>query len=518
MAPTGALFLERRRATPLGTSRACVVALVLLGSPALSTASVNVWHDGLEIQFNQEVTTGIHTEPSVVSTGLGRMVLVWRGHRATSDQTNVVWIAAVDHGHRTGREIVVNSNEILGSSNQPVVKGLSSIGPVVVWTEFGQDGDELGISLQRLTPELVARAPQTVANSYTVGDQISPSIAVAVDGSFFLAWEDVGIRPGFPRADIRGRLYSPDGVPQGEDFLVAATTEGYPFGPRTAALKAGEFLTVWSATANDSTEIFARGYDAYGPRGPRFRINTTTSSEQLSPDVAACVDGRILVAWQSYGQPEDPEGGIYAQWFSPTFEKLGEEIHVNVFTAGRQSVPTVAVTPDCRGIVAWQSLGQDGSGDGVFGRLLESDGGILSDEIQINTSTAGSQGAYYYRTLSVAADSSSSFFVAWPTSPADDGQLDVIGQWFCIQDVSPSTGSVCGDATCVPDADGNSFDVGVNDALEALRTAVGLGVCRTCRCDVNESGRVTVADALILLRAAVGIPANLRCPPCTDSN
>jgi hypothetical protein len=65
----------------------------------------------------------------------------------------------------------------------------------------------------------------------------------------------------------------------------------------------------------------------------------------------------------------------------------------------------------------------------------------------------------------------------------------------------------CGDAN----GDGK---ISAADALVALLAAVALGACEPCACDTDASGAVTAADALRILQAAVGQPVVLDCPPC----
>jgi hypothetical protein len=47
-----------------------------------------------------------------------------------------------------------------------------------------------------------------------------------------------------------------------------------------------------------------------------------------------------------------------------------------------------------------------------------------------------------------------------------------------------------------------------------LRAAVGLLSCDLCVCDANGSGDLRTVDALLVLRAALGLPVTLACPPC----
>src|SRR5262249_5767665 len=86
------------------------------------------------------------------------------------------------------------------------------------------------------------------------------------------------------------------------------------------------------------------------------------------------------------------------------------------------------------------------------------------------------------------------FFVTWQE------QLSVLGR--TARFVDPV---VCGDATL----DGS---IVAGDALLALQTAVGTGFCRVVVCDVNAVPGVTAADALQILRVAVGLDGQLTCP------
>lgn len=52
------------------------------------------------------------------------------------------------------------------------------------------------------------------------------------------------------------------------------------------------------------------------------------------------------------------------------------------------------------------------------------------------------------------------------------------------------------------------------DALYILRTAVGLETCNRCVCDVNDSGQITATDAQLDLQSAVGILTVDDCPAC----
>jgi hypothetical protein len=90
----------------------------------------------------------------------------------------------------------------------------------------------------------------------------------------------------------------------------------------------------------------------------------------------------------------------------------------------------------------------------------------------------------------------------------DDGSGDNSGAiWTLFMEGPPA---LCGDA----DSDGV---VASTDALIALYAAVGSAFCAPCVCDVNASGAITATDAQSVLAAAVGLPVELVCPACSDS-
>ena len=73
-------------------------------------------------------------------------------------------------------------------------------------------------------------------------------------------------------------------------------------------------------------------------------------------------------------------------------------------------------------------------------------------------------------------------------------------------------GTNCSTTPCGSPVSRIEGDPGVADALFVLRAAVSLVTCDLRICDVNNKGGVTVADALQILRLAVGQEIALTCP------
>ena len=80
-----------------------------------------------------------------------------------------------------------------------------------------------------------------------------------------------------------------------------------------------------------------------------------------------------------------------ARRYSSSGSPLGDEFQVNSYSTAGQVTPAVAMDNAGRFVVVWASLGQDGSGYGIFGQRYASDGTPLGGEFRVNTYTPGSQ-------------------------------------------------------------------------------------------------------------------------------
>ena len=74
--------------------------------------------------------------------------------------------------------------------------------------------------------------------------------------------------------------------------------------------------------------------------------------------------------WTSLGQ--DGSGrGVYAQDYSAAGTPLHREFRVNTTTANDQWQSSLATLADGNAVATWTSFGQDGSQEGVYGQRLK---------------------------------------------------------------------------------------------------------------------------------------------------
>ena len=492
-----------------------------LAAPGGAASTVPVRPTGPEFTINN-LTTGFQVSPGIAAIGPDELAVVWSGQRSNEDATAVIWGRRVGHLGPVAPEVTLSQVTVVGAGSiYPVVAGAPEQEWAVIWTdEDGYDGSYDGIFGLKLDTDLKSEGDAfQVNNIVTDYNQRYSAVTMGPDGKFFVAWHDQGHILDAPRSNIKGRLYDAEGVPSGDEFFVATTADGEPSSVRVAAFADGRYVATWNAIVADSDgyDILVRIYDGDGNGEAAARVNATVKGSQSHSDIATCQDGRFVVVWQSESLVGDPDLGVSAQWFDELSQKVGDEIRVNQYVEGLQNLPTVSTTPSCQAVVIWQSTDQDGDQEGVYGRILNPDGSVATDEFRVNTTTKGRQGFSVHRETAVVADSDGSFFAVWSSEPLPDDNWDIVGQGYCWLSDSPA--SVCGNTTCVGDPIGAESVASINaaDALATLRAAVGLEGCSPCRCDVDSSGGITATDALRVLRAAVSLPVQLTCPKWSAS-
>lgn len=157
--------------------------------------------------------------------------------------------------------------------------------------------------------------------------------------------------------------------------------------------------------------------------GGEIQVNTTTTGNQGYPEIAVGPDGRFVIAWESFGQ-DGSSWGVVGQRFAANGTPEGDEFQVNTTTADTQWDPSVAVGSDGSFVVAWQSY-QAGSDYDVRAQRYDSAGMAQGGELVVNSYTQGYQG-----NTSVAVDDSGNFLVVWESQGQDLSDKGVYGQLF----------------------------------------------------------------------------------------
>ncbi len=156
-------------------------------------------------------------------------------------------------------------------------------------------------------------------NTVFFKDQQSPAISMDSDGDFVIAWQSE--KQDHPSGDeawgVYAQRFDAAGNLQGVNFLVNSKITDEQSAPSVGMAGDGEFVIAWQGEKQDNPDhkagVFAQRYDAAGAKlGNEFLVNSTTIGDQQSPSVAMGNDGRFVIGWQSDNQ-DGSEWGIYAQ-------------------------------------------------------------------------------------------------------------------------------------------------------------------------------------------------------------
>jgi hypothetical protein len=265
----------------------------------------------------------------------------------------------------------------------PAVAVLNNSNVVVVWASFDQASSN---SLLDVYGQILSKTNGTkiganfLINQFTNYNQRTPAIAALKNGGFVVAWVSEqersafnysginntnGTSPnqiGLPSVDIYARLYTSNGVANGNEFLV--NTGSNPCAnPAVAAAADGSFMVAWGAkdmvVTDNSWDIYARSFtNASG--GPVARVNSHVYGDQYAPRISP-IGGDYLIVWTSLGQDGSREG-VFGQYMHENGSFSGGEFQVNTTTVGQQMQPAVASDGANQFLVVW--TGYTGSPNG----------------------------------------------------------------------------------------------------------------------------------------------------------
>ena len=327
-------------------------------------------------------------------------------------------------GNALGVEIM-GSDTLLLNQYSAKVSALRDGGYIVTWDTFDSSLTDWGIYAQRFD-----------ASGYSVGNEFqintsssfssfpdSPAIASLVTGGFVVSWESFELDgDGW---GVFAQIYDTDGNTKGGEFQVNSTISSDQFYSDNAALENGGFVVVWESFEQDGD-----GYGVYGQRfdsngdtaGAEFRVNTTTLDWQDSVAIAGLAGGGFVATWDSYN-PITLDWNVFAQRYGADGNIVGTEFQVNTTTANAQAFSSVAALDDGGFVVTWESDGQDGSFNGVFGQIFDTSGVPVGAEFQVNSTTYSNQ-----QNSQVSGLSDGGFVVTWDSYDVYNLDWDVVAQ------------------------------------------------------------------------------------------
>jgi len=277
------------------------------------------------------------------------------------------------------------------------------------------------IAYQVITP--LIGGIEFLVNTITNGNQYGPVITGLSDGGYVITWTSFG-QDG-SGSGIYAQRYNASGSPVGVETRINTYTNSYQESPSITALSDGGYVITWTSYGQDGSEygIYAQRYNASGsPVGLETRINTYTNSSQVNPSITALGDGGYVITWTSLGQ-DGSGSGVYAQRFNASGSPVGSETLINTYTNSDQSDPSIKALSDGGYVITWRSNGQDGSDWGIYAQRFNASGSPVGSETLINTYTNSDQ-SY----PSITALSDGGYVITWNSNGQDGSGYGIYAQ------------------------------------------------------------------------------------------
>ncbi|MCP4343110.1 MAG: hypothetical protein GY799_30605, partial [Desulfobulbaceae bacterium] len=394
-----------------------------------SALNVDVFTDsGTRLISNAAVNASAfntYAQPNIAALSNDNLIVVWQ---ATDVSGAGVHGRIFDKdGNAITGEFDVNTYTA-GDQKDARVTALSDGMFVIAYTSEDE------IRFQRFNANGTKAGAETVANTYTTDIQSNPEITTINGGRFVIGWRSNG-QDGTAYGAYYA-VFENDGTKLGEEFT-PHNPDGSSFAYGLSGLRNGGFITTWGTTgaADDSNNsLHARIYpcnDGSDDNGvPDTKVcnavkpdiealvNTTTTDDQLVPEILQLNNGYYIVAWKDAGQG----GHMYGQLFDATGAKIGDEFQMST-THNVYHFFDMAALANNNFIVVWDSWGSDGDDGGIVGQRFDTNGNKIGTEFAINTTYVNKQ-----ITANVTATKDGGFFAIWETTSGD--AQGIFGQRF----------------------------------------------------------------------------------------
>lgn len=245
--------------------------------------------------------------------------------------------------------------------------------------------------------------PELLANTQTVGGQVTSTVTQLQSGGFVVTWADGSAVGGDTSSyGIKAQVFNADGTKVGAETLVNTVTAGTQSQPTSGALADGGFVVAWTDASPrggpaGASAIIGQRYDAQGQKvGGEIVVGPAAAQAQTDASVTGLETGGFVVTWtDSSGQYGDASGrAVLARVFDAAGNPTGATQLVNVVTSSDQQESAVAALDNGGFVVTWRDAsltGGDNSSTGIKARIYDANGSATGTEFLVNTVTKSAQ-------------------------------------------------------------------------------------------------------------------------------
>jgi hypothetical protein len=314
-----------------------------------------------------------------------------------------------------GFSILLSCALFTSCSDVQGMKGRLHGGPTVAMDSMGnyikvwQDmGAQKGVFAQRFKANGTAQTDILSIGAAPATTQTNPVVASDYEGNFVVVWQQFGQKNNYE--GLFAQCFNAAGIAQKPKFQINTYLINHQMNPVVGMDAIGNFVIIWqgATTTVEKEEILGQRFNRAGvAQGNSFRVNTYTHHAQIHPAIAMNRNGQFVVSWQSYGQDGDGYG-IFGQRYNDKAVRQGNEFQINTYTDYSQCNPSVAIDALGNFIVVWQSFGQSGAKNSVFGQRYNHQGAADGKAFRVNAEQQGHQ-----LDAQVVTSRNGDYIVAW---------------------------------------------------------------------------------------------------------
>jgi len=253
----------------------------------------------------------------------------------------------------------------------------------------------------------------------TLGHRYQPDVVInRTTGKFVVAYTYQADGYVVPSDMYNPKVYverfSAMGASLGNPIQITTTASGKA--PHLAMDSQGKVLVVWN-----HDKLFGRFLTSDGQLGTSFEIVDHNVGDGLTQTTAVAMDaqGNFVVTW------DEPSGAftwlVSARRFNADGTPSGSAFQVSPLDGA--SEPTIAMDAQGNFIIAWSNMDQAGETSDVYAKRYASDGTPVSEDVCVNTQTAGDQDQ-----PAIALGTLGRILVCWTTEGTSTEGMDIHGQ------------------------------------------------------------------------------------------
>jgi hypothetical protein len=361
--------------TTAGSQAEPTIAVLPDGGSVVAWTDIGTTPDVVRIQRFDAFGTPVGSETTIgAASGIsgssqvavlpdGRYALVWM-----SSSTEISLQRFQANGALDGGPTVVTSNALASFSVPFDLIGLANNTYALVYAS--QTVGERDVALRVISGAGVVGA-EIVVDNLAGSEQSTPYLS-ATASNILVTWTDISANFG----DIQARSFSLTGGSPTTEVTVNTTTAGTQIYSPVALLITNNHVVVW----NDNGALRGQIITTSGTRvGSEFLVALDAAGSSEVVEVAATQEGGFVVVYRTAA------GSLVAQGFNRLGGLDGASLRI------ADNVPTfrsldVSTLPDGRIAVTWSgTAAADGSGTGVYTRILDPRDGVVSGNAAANT-------------------------------------------------------------------------------------------------------------------------------------